>query len=84
MLEYLNANYSFIADFMKESEIKCRDQLYNTIQSFIKDKNRRFYNEDDRKRFIKEIIDVPDKNILERYCKFLKRCLNESIEKKQS
>ena len=80
-LEYLNANYTYIADFFKESEIKYRDQLYKTIESFIKNKNRKFYDEKDRQRFIKEIIDFPDKNSLERYHKFLKMCLNESIEK---
>jgi len=81
MLEYLNANYSYIADYMNESEINCRDQLYDTIESFVKNKNRKFYNEPDRQRFIKEIIDVPDKKILERYVKFLKMCLDESGKK---
>lgn len=81
MLEYVSANYSFIADYMKESEINCRDQLYNTIESFVKNKNRKFYNEKDRQRFIKDFIDVPDKRILERYVKFLKMCLNESSKK---
>lgn len=82
--EYLNANYTYIAGFFKESEIKYRDQLYETIKSFIKNKNRKFYNEEDRQRFIKEIIDFPDKYSLDRYHKFLKMCLNESIEKNRN
>ena len=80
-LEYLNANYTYLADFIKGAEIKYRDQLYDTIDSFVKNKNRKFYDEKDRKRFINEIIDFPDKNNLERYSKFLKMCLDESIKK---
>ena len=81
MPEYLHANYSTVAYYIKASEIKHKDQLYDTIESFVKNKKRKFYNEADRKRFIKEIIDVPDKKILERYVKFLKSCLNESGKK---
>ena len=57
------------------------DQLYDTIESFVKNKKQKFYDEKDRQRFIKEIIDVPDKKILERYVKFLKKCLDESAKK---
>lgn len=75
MPEYLYANYSTVAYYIKSTEMKCRDDLYNTIEHFLKDKNFKFYNEDERKRFIKEVIDVPDKYVLERYCKFLKSCI---------
>jgi len=75
MLEYLYANYSTIAYYMKSTEVKCRDELYNVIEKLLKDKNFKFYDEKERKRFIKEVIDVPDKYVLERYCEFLKSCI---------
>ena len=74
MPDYLHANYSTISFYFKESEIKCRDQLYDTLQKFMQNKNLVFYNENERKRFIEKVIDVPDKHVLERYCKFLKSC----------
>lgn len=74
MLEYLNANHSTIAYYMKNTEMKCRDDLYHAIEKMKKNKKAKFYNEAERKRFIKEIIDVPDEYVLERYCKFLKSC----------
>lgn len=77
MLEYLHANYSTCAYYIKSSEIKCRDELYNTLQKFTKNKNHKFYDEKERRRFIKAMIDVTDPHVLERYSKFLKRCLNE-------
>lgn len=74
MLEYIHANYSTVAYYIKNTEIKCRDELYDKISAFIKNKNVIFYNETERRKFIKEIIDVPDKFVLERYVKFLKSC----------
>jgi len=75
MLEYIYANYSTIAYYMKTTEIKCRDELYDILQKFIENKNLKIYNENERRRFIKEVIDATDKYVLERYCKFLKSCL---------
>jgi hypothetical protein len=75
MPEYLHANYSTIAYYFKESEIKFKDQLYDTIKKFVENKNMKFYNEQEREKFIREVIDVPDKKVLERYVDFLKSCL---------
>lgn len=75
MLEYLHSNYSTVAHYIKTSEIKCRDELYNSIKKLSENKNLKFYTSIERKKFINEIIDVPDNNILERYVQFLKMCL---------
>ena len=77
MLEYLYANYSTIAYYMKTTEIRCRDELYDILEKSIENKNLKFYNENERRKFIKEVIDVPDKHVLERYCKFLKSCYKD-------
>ena len=66
-----------ISNYIKSSELKCRDELYATIEKFTKEKNFKFYNKNEREKFIKEVINVPDKNVLERYVGFLKKCLNE-------
>lgn len=76
MPEYLYANYSTVAYYIKNSGLKCRDDLYDYLEKFTKNKNWKFYNEEERRKFIKEVIDVPDKNVLERYVKFLKSFLN--------
>jgi len=74
MPEYLYANYSTIAHYIKKSEIKCRDQLFDMLEQLIRNKNYKFYNEAEKRKFIREVIDVPDKYVLERYVKFLKAC----------
>jgi len=77
MIEYIHSNNSTVASYIKASEITCRDELYDMIQKILKNKNLKFYDETERKKFINEIIDVPDKNVLERHVQFLKKCLNE-------
>jgi len=83
MPEYLHANYGTVSSYISESEIKHRDELYNFLIKFTDNKNLKFYNTDGRKKFIKEIIDVPDENVLENYYNFLKDCLIESSRKKK-
>lgn len=81
MIEYLYANYSTIASYIKETEIKCRDDLYHILEKLLDNKKVKFYNENNRKKFISEIIDTPDKYVLERYCNFLKSCFKERTNK---
>jgi len=78
MPEYLHANHSTIAHYIKESELRYRDQLYDFLKEFVKNKNMTFYRSGGRERFIKEMIDVPDKNVLDNYYSFLKKCLEET------
>ena len=59
MLEYLHSNYSTVASYIKASEIKYRDELYDTINKFIKRKNMKFYK---KGSFIKNTT-VSDKTI---------------------
>lgn len=73
-MEYLNANHTTVAHYMKTCEIKCRDDLYNWIQRFLQNGTDNFYDETERQRFIREIIDGSDKDVLKRYVKFLKSC----------
>ena len=81
MIEYLYPSYSTIAHYMKSSEILSRDELYDTIDSFVKNKNQKFYDEKERMNFMKEIIHTPDENVLDRYSSFIKKCLDESSKK---
>jgi hypothetical protein len=83
ILEYLHANYCAVSYYIKNTEIKFRDQLYYFLEEFIKNKNIKMYNTEERKRFIHEFMDFPDENVLERYSNFLEECLNESIKSKK-
>ena len=76
-MEYLHATYSTIAHYMPSCVMWCRDHLYDTIQALIENQDHQFYNEEERKRFIQEIIDVPDTNVLVRYVQFLEHCLKK-------
>ena len=73
-MEYLHANRSTVAHYMKNCDIKCRDELYDWMQRFSQSGTADFYDETERQRFIKEMIDVPDQHVLSRYVEFLRSC----------
>ena len=81
-MEYMQANYLTISYYMSCCEMKCRDDLYDTIEAFTKNGTREFYAEEERHRFIKEVIGDPASDILEGYVRFLEGCLDATKPRK--
>lgn len=76
-LEYLHATYTTISHYMPDCVMMCRDHLYDAIQSFISNGFENFYNLEEKARFIREVIDVPDGEVLPRYVEFLQHALGK-------
>jgi len=74
-MEYLHAAFSTMAHYMKGTVMLCRDHLYDTIKLFIKDPHYQLYDEEERNRFIQELIDIGDSDVLSRYVHFLQASL---------
>jgi len=75
-MEYMQANYLTISHYMKCCEMKCRDDVYNIVKSFIEERNQSFYDEEERNKFIKEVMGDPNSDILRAYVEFLNSCLD--------
>ncbi len=69
--DYLHAGRSTIAEFMPETELRCRDDVYLKIERFLSNGCGSFYVEENRQRFLKEIIDVMGPDVLPRYVALL-------------
>jgi hypothetical protein len=69
--DYLHAGRSTIADFMPESELRCRDDVYKKIDILLSKGCISFYIEEHRQHFLKEIIDVNGPDVLPRYVALL-------------
>ena len=69
--DYLHAGRSTIADFMPETELRCRDDVYKKIEGFLANGCDSFYIEEHRSRFLKEMIDVNGPDVLSRYVTLL-------------
>lgn len=69
--DYLHAGRSTIAAFMPETELRCRDDVYKRINEFLSTGCDSFYVEDHRQRFLKEMIDGTDADVLPRYVALL-------------
>ena len=65
--DYLHAGYSATAHYIPETAMRCRDDIYHAICKFTKNPHQPFYNEQHREMFIRQMLDVPDKYVLERY-----------------
>ncbi|MDV6345524.1 hypothetical protein [Nitrosomonas sp. Is37] len=69
--DYLHAGRSAVAEFMPETELCCRDDVYQKIDEFLSNGCNSFYIEKHRRRFIKEMLDGPDAEVLPRYVSLL-------------
>ena len=77
--DYLHAGRSTIADFMPETELKCRDDVYKKIEGFLINGCGSFYIKDHRSRFLNEIIDVNGPDVLPRYVALLEEQVEEKF-----
>ncbi|MEK6596482.1 MAG: hypothetical protein AABZ18_08205, partial [Pseudomonadota bacterium] len=58
---------------MPETELRCRDDVYEKIDRFLTNGCDNFYNEAHRQRFLKEMLDGADTNVLPRYVALLEK-----------
>ncbi len=56
---------------MPEAELRCRDDVYRQIERFLTHGCDSFYIEEHRQRFVREMIDVGDPDVLSRYVALL-------------
>lgn len=69
--DYLHAGRSAIAILIPETELRCRDDVYERIDSFLSNGCDSFYVEAHRLRFIKEMLDIGGSDVLPRYVALL-------------
>ena len=69
--DYLHAGRSALAEYLPETELRCRDDVYRQIEKFLTHGCDDFYIEAHHQRFVKEMIDVGDADVLSRYVALL-------------
>lgn len=69
--DYLHAATSTVADYLPECALNCRDDAYNKVDHFLKNGCGDFYHPDHRERFLQNIVDVPDPDVLPRFVSLL-------------
>jgi len=74
--DYVHAGRSASAYFMPETELKCRDDVYKIIDSFIKNGTHSYYIEKNRQHFISEMIDANGSDVLSKYVSLLENTQN--------
>ncbi|UJP06141.1 MAG: hypothetical protein LZF61_03960 [Nitrosomonas sp.] len=69
--DYLIAARSAVAYYMPETELRCRDDVYEKINHFLINGFDGFYVAAHRQRFLDEMLDYPDADVLSRYTALL-------------
>lgn len=65
--DYLQASTSTIGLHLPECVLHCRDDAFLKVERLIKHGSKGFYDEQRRAQFLREVIDVPDPDVLPRY-----------------
>lgn len=69
-LDLVHCNRSTVGHYIDGCRVDTRDRLLHGL-GMVLDGVGSVYNDGQRRCFINEVIDVPDKDVLERYCVFL-------------
>ena len=69
--DYLIAGRSTVAHYMPETELRCRDDVYEKIDGFLRNGCDSFYIEEHRQRFIDEMLHVGGPDVLPRFVALL-------------
>jgi hypothetical protein len=65
--DYLHAASSTVGEYLPECVLHSRDDAYTRIEHFLKHGCSNFYTASHRQRFLQEIVDVPDPDVLPRF-----------------
>jgi hypothetical protein len=71
--DYLHAGRSTVADHIPSTALNCRDDAYTKMEHLLSHGCADFYHETDRQAFLREIVDVPDADVLPRYTGLLEQ-----------
>jgi len=69
--DYLHASTSTVGAYLPECVLHCRDDAYTKVEHFLKNGCDDFYVASHRERFLHEIVDVPDAEVLPRFADLL-------------
>jgi hypothetical protein len=70
--DYLHAGRSALAEYLPETELRCRDDVYRQIEGFLAHGCDNFYIEAHHQRFVREMINAgDDADVLSRYVALL-------------
>ena len=69
--DYLHAGTSTVGVYMPDCVLHCRDDVYSKVEGFLHNGCDNFYVDEQRERFLAEIVDVPDTAVLSRYVNLL-------------
>jgi hypothetical protein len=69
--DYLHAGISTVGVYLPETVLNCRDDVYLKVEHLLRKGCDDFYLSAHRRKFVDEVIDVPDADVLPRFVNLL-------------
>lgn len=83
--DYLHAGRSALAEYLPETELRCRDDVYRQIERFLAQGCADFYVEAHHQRFVKEMINAGEEtDVLSRYVALLEEQVRSPARESRS
>jgi hypothetical protein len=70
-VEYAHANYSVVSDYFPNSDMRYKEQLYDTIFNLLKTGTDNYYNVQHHQTFVNEMILPTNSSVLDSWAKFI-------------
>ena len=68
-VEYAHGNYTTVARYFSNADIRSRDDLYDTMHA-INESDGEFYGADEYRQFVEEMVTASNDSVLDSYAKF--------------
>lgn len=64
-LEYTHANQSVVSAYFSNADLRCKDDLYVTVHALLEDGLENFYDEDEHREFVEDMITASSEPVLD-------------------
>ncbi len=79
-LEYAHGNYTTVAHYFSNAEMRTKEDLYHTIYELLENGTDGFYDDAEHERFVREMITAGNDSVLDNWAEFIERVVLESDE----
>ncbi len=70
-LEYTHGNQSVVSQYFPSADMRCKDDFYNAIYDLLNKPTKNFYNDDEHRKFVEEMVTNSNDSVLDSWARFI-------------
>jgi len=75
-MEYAHGNHTIISKYLCESDMRCKEDVFQNISRFLSRGTQNFYYEDEHELFVDEIITCGNNRVLSTWAKSIENIID--------